>query len=244
MVIYRELFYTIMVADELREFAVALRKLKISAPRSALGARVPSMMSTLGMHEKDFQTFMSETYDRSLEAGLKPEKVAYYLKQVVDLCDSMPLEQIPDHIQQQITRKHQLEEEIQSLQARELESRKRVAEAVEDEGLTLKDLNVFSEFKTEVNKQLGIPVVNYSAFVNTIKGVRQLGYDPKSIMAKVSYFEELQWGEEKLKDSIDSLANRKNNLQKECTFLQSDIDVHSLTISKYKELEDIEFYPS
>ena len=72
-------------------------------------------------------------------------------------------------------------------------------------------------------------------------GVRQLGYDPKSIMAKVSYFEELQWGEEKLKDSINSLAKRKNNLEKECTFLQSDIDVHSLTISRYKELEDMGF---
>jgi hypothetical protein len=35
----------------------------------------------------------------------------------------MPLEQIPDHIEQQLTRKQQLEEEIKALQARELEFR-------------------------------------------------------------------------------------------------------------------------
>jgi chaperonin cofactor prefoldin len=229
------------VADELREFAVGLRKLKISAPRCALGARVASMMSSLGMHENDFQTFMSETYDHCLEVGLKPERVAYYLKQVLDLCDSMPLEQIPDHIEQQIARKQQLEEEIQTLQARELESRKRVDIAMKEVDVSLKDLNEFSEFKTEVNKQLGIRVVNFSAFVNTIKGVQQLGFDPKSIMAKVSYFEELEWGEQKLKVSIDSLAKSKNNLEKDCTGLQSEIDVRSLTISKYKELEDMGF---
>jgi len=142
------------VADELREFAVGLRKLKISAPRCALGARVASMMGSLGMNENDFQTFMSETYDRCLEVGLKPERVAYYLKQVLDLCDSMPLEQIPDHIEQQIARKQQLEEEIQTLQARELESRKRVDIAMKEVDVSLKDLNEFSEFKTEVNKQL------------------------------------------------------------------------------------------
>jgi len=144
------------VANELSEFAVALHKLKISAPRCALGARVASMMSGLGMHENDFQTFISETYDRCLGVGLKPERVAYYLKQVLGLCDLMPLEQIPDHIEQQITRKQQLEEEIQTLQARELESRKRVDVAVQDEGVSMNDLNEFSEFKTEVNKQLGI----------------------------------------------------------------------------------------
>jgi hypothetical protein len=35
----------------------------------------------------------------------------------------MPLEQIPDHIEQQLTRKQQLEEEIKALQVRELEFR-------------------------------------------------------------------------------------------------------------------------
>src|SRR5437773_4860055 len=74
------------VGDQLREFAVALRKLRISSPQCALGARVASMMSSLSVDESDFQTFMSETYDRCLRMDLKPERVAHYLKQVLDLC--------------------------------------------------------------------------------------------------------------------------------------------------------------
>ena len=42
------------VADELREFALALRKLRITAPRSAVGARVAYMMSKIGLDEDAF----------------------------------------------------------------------------------------------------------------------------------------------------------------------------------------------
>ena len=78
------------VADELREFALALRKLRITAPRCAEGARASSMMTNLGIDENDFYSFMSETYDHCIKSGLQPERIAHNLKQMLDLSESVP----------------------------------------------------------------------------------------------------------------------------------------------------------
>jgi len=105
------------VADELREFALALRKLRITAPRCAVGARVAYMMSKLGLGEDAFHSFMSETYDRCAKLGLQPERLSHDLKLLTDLSESVPWDEIPAHIDEQIARKKNLEEEIQTLES-------------------------------------------------------------------------------------------------------------------------------
>ena len=178
------------VADELREFALALRKLRITAPRCAEGARAASMMTNLGIDENDFYSFMSETYDHCIKSGLQPERIAHNLKQMLDLSESVPWEQIPDHIEQQVARKQVLEQEIQRLEEEASEARRRLLNALEEEQATTELLNLFSNFTREVRKHR-IPMDDLPAFVNTINDVRQLGYDPNSILSKVSNFEKL-----------------------------------------------------
>ena len=86
------------VADELREFALALRKLRITAPRSAVGARVAYMMSKIGLDEDDFYLFMSETYDKCIKLDLQPERLSHDLNLLTNLSESVPWDQIPAHI--------------------------------------------------------------------------------------------------------------------------------------------------
>src|SRR5439155_10985225 len=139
-----------------------------------------------------------------LRMDLKPERVAHYLKQVLDLCGSMPLEQIPDYIGLQVARKQRLEEEIQTLQARESEAKKRADIAMEAEAVTLIQLDQFSNFKRELNEH-GIPLVDVSMFAKTMSGVRRLGYDPQTIVSKVSDLELLEIVENNLKDRVEFL---------------------------------------
>jgi hypothetical protein len=161
------------VADELRELALALKKIRITAPRCAEGARVASMMTNLGIHENDFYSFMSETYDRCIKSGLQPERIEHNLKQMLDLSKAVPWEQIPDHIEQQVAKKEHLEREIQRLESEALEARRRLDNVLEEEAATMKELNQFSNF-TKVRKHR-IPMEELPAFVKTINGVRQLG---------------------------------------------------------------------
>jgi hypothetical protein len=225
------------VADELREFALALRKLRITAPRSAVGARVAYMMSKIGLDEDDFYSFMSETYDRCVKLGLQPERLSHDLKLLTDLSESVPWDEIPAHIEKQTARKKHLEEEIQRLESVASEAKKRLDKALEDEAVTMKDLNDFSNFRREMNKHQ-VAMVDAPLTIRTINDVRELGYDMNTLVSKVSNFEQLQIVEKELKDFS---TKRKDKLESDCKYFESQIEVHSQTLAKYGELEDMGF---
>lgn len=105
-----------------------------------------------------------------------------------------------------------------------------------DEVATIKDLNEYSYFRTEMDKNR-IPMVDVPEVVETMNGLRQRDYDANSIVSKLSNFEELQIVEKELKDSVELLTKKKDIPEKECGFLESEMDVHSQVISKFKELE-------
>jgi hypothetical protein len=205
------------VADELREFALALRKLRITAPRSAVGARVAYMMSKIGLDEDDFYSFMSETYDRCVKLGLQPERLSHDLKLLTDLSESVPWDEIPAHIEKQTARKKHLEEEIQRLESVASEAKKRLDKALEDEAVTMKDLNDFSNFRREMNKHQ-VAMVDAPLTIRTINDVRELGYDVNTLVSKVSNFEQLQIVEKELKDFS---TKRKVKLESDCKYFES-----------------------
>ena len=82
---------------------------------------------------------------------------------------------------------------------------------LEEEAVTTKDLNQFSNFTREVRKH-GISIEDLSALVKTIDGVRQLGYEQKTILFKLSEFESILMTEKDLMDRVDSFTTRKISL--------------------------------
>ena len=63
-------------ADGLRELAVTLKKIGITPAQCALGFRAAMTMNRLGVKEEDFESFMSDVYNRSKNLGLTPESLA------------------------------------------------------------------------------------------------------------------------------------------------------------------------
>ena len=58
-----------LVADELRELAVNLRKIGITPGECAIGCRISRLMKKLGIGNDQFQSFLSDIYKRSVELG-------------------------------------------------------------------------------------------------------------------------------------------------------------------------------
>jgi Homeodomain-like domain len=226
------------VADELREFALALRKLGITAPGSAVGARVAYMMSKLGLDEDAFYSFMSETYDRCIKLGLQPERLSHDLKLLTDLSESVPWDQIPAHIEEQIARKEKLEQEIQTLESVASEAKTRLDMALEQEAVTVKVLNEYSDFRTEMSKNR-IPSADLPAFVKTIKGIQELGYDANSIVSRISNLESLEAEHNKLKESVESLASKKWELEIDCRHLDDLTSTQTQALATYGQLESV-----
>lgn len=76
------------------------------------------MMNRLGVKEDSFESFMADTYDRCKNLGLTPENITSYLADLLEFSKSIPITDIPNHIDRGKQEKKKLEEEIAILQER------------------------------------------------------------------------------------------------------------------------------
>jgi hypothetical protein len=97
-------------ADALRELGIMFRKLGITAPQSAIGFRLASILKDLGVDEENFRDFVSHIYSQCNDIGLKPECIAYNTKQILDLSGPIPISEIPNYIQEKTNRRRTLED--------------------------------------------------------------------------------------------------------------------------------------
>jgi hypothetical protein len=84
-----------------------------------------------------------------------------------------------------------------------------------------------------------ILMANLPAFVKSIKGVLQLGYDPNSIVSRVSNLESLEAEHKKLKESVESLTNTKRELEIDCHHLDDLTSTHTQALATYGQLESV-----
>jgi hypothetical protein len=87
-------------ADALRELGIMFQKLGITAPQSAIGFKLASILKDLGVDEEKFGDFVSQIYNQCKDSGLKPEHIANNVKQILDLSRSVRVSEIPNYIQE------------------------------------------------------------------------------------------------------------------------------------------------
>ncbi|MFZ0895794.1 MAG: hypothetical protein WAZ77_14960, partial [Candidatus Nitrosopolaris sp.] len=213
------------VAEDLRELAVTLRKLRMDPSRCALGARIASMMKIFGLDEEEFDQFISVIYKDCITLGIKPNKVADNLKQLLELCQQIPLPEIPNYIQQQKTQKRKLEQELQELEARVLDAKNRADMALKEERITRQDLN----FKRDLWKR-EISMDETLQFLDALEGIRKLGFDPATAVAKYRNFLEREAGN----IAIEELRKEVNNLHEKA-------NAHRLVMSEFEQLKSMGF---
>lgn len=164
------------LADQLRDFAVTLRKLGITPGQCATGFRIAMMMNRLGIKEDSFESFMSDVYHRCKNLELTPENIASYLTDLLEFSKSVPFSKMTNYIQQKVDEKEKLEQEIKNLEddvgILQMEKRDYQAfrdGALEDMKLTKEELRSYSSHKAELAKY-GIPVSDFSKLAKITNG--------------------------------------------------------------------------
>ncbi|MGB6594689.1 MAG: hypothetical protein WBE68_24565 [Candidatus Nitrosopolaris sp.] len=183
-------------ADELRELAVTMKKVGITAAQCAFGFRVATLMLRVGVDEDSFESFILDVYNRCNDIGLSPENISLYLADLLEFSKSvLPLSKIPNYIKEKTNEKGELKQEIENLnlQIETLQQQKKDAEsfrdkALQDEGMTSSGLKWYSDLREELRKY-GTPVDDIPRFVKAMKGVKQLNYDASSIITRLTNFE-------------------------------------------------------
>jgi hypothetical protein len=73
--------------------------------------------------------------------------------------------------------------------------------------------------------------------VETVVVAKQLGFDPKVIVEKVSNLAKMEADKKVLEEKVQFLDKRRNDLQSKCGDLETEVLVHTHTISIYDDLE-------
>jgi hypothetical protein len=89
----------VAAADELRELAVTLKRIGISAAQCALGFRIATIILKTGIDEDSFESFILDVYNRCNDIGLSPQSISSYLQDLVEFSrDVLPISKIPGYI--------------------------------------------------------------------------------------------------------------------------------------------------
>jgi hypothetical protein len=223
-------------ADDLRELVLLLRKIGISASRYAEGARIASYLVKLGINDEGFSQFISGIYGSCKKIDLQPDKVAYLLKLLHEIPESVPPQQFQEYIELQKTQIQTSKEEIERVQLRIRNEKRNLAVVLEDHGTTLDELTQFSSFKA-VMRNNGITLGDSLRFVEAVVGAKKLGFNARLIVEEVSNLMNLEKDQKSLEGSVKSLDEKIQELKQNCSNLEQEESAHSYSISIYKDLE-------
>jgi hypothetical protein len=235
-------------ADELRELAVTLKKVGITAAQCALGFRIAAVMLNVGVKEDSFESFILDVYNRCKDIGLSPENISFYLQDLIEFSRTiLPLSKIPEYIKEKTDEKRKLQQEIENIkiQKETLLREKRDAESIRDTALqqqrmTISELKCYSQLKAELIKYR-IPVDDISKFAKIVDSLREHGYDVGKVINIFSDFQLLRSNHGILQSGVQSLQNNINNLEQRRATLEASVKMHSQAISKYQHLKDMGF---
>jgi hypothetical protein len=234
-------------ADELRELAVTLRRVGITAAQCALGFRIATLMLKIGVKEDSFESFISDVYNRCKDIGLSPRDTASHMADLLEFSKTVPLSKIPDYIKEKTDEKRKLEEKIEDLEVytEVLQEQKKDAEslrdkALQDERMTSSELKWYTDLKAELGKY-GIPIDDITKLAKFVNNLKECEYNVEKTITESLNLEVLRTTHKHLQENIPSLENRKKDLERECSTLETMIAIHNQVLSKYHNLEVMGF---
>ena len=73
------------IAEDLRELSISLKKANITPVQCSIGFRVARIMQRLGITEEQFESFMSDVYDRCQKLELGSDQIEKYLTETINI---------------------------------------------------------------------------------------------------------------------------------------------------------------
>ena len=231
--------WVLLLADELRELAVTMRKVGVTAVQCALGFRFATITHNVGVDEDSFESFILDVYNRCKDIGLSPENISFCLTDLLEFSGTvLPLSKIPDYIKEKTDEKRKLEQEIEKLKAQieTLQLEKSDAEsALQEESMTTSDLKWYSE------RKYSIPVDDLSKFGKIVDNIAKYGYDVRKIIEEFSDLESLGLKRDTLQQLVHENDNKINTLSQQRSMLEELVNKHNQTLSTYQQLDAMGF---
>jgi hypothetical protein len=232
-------------ADALRELAVTLRRLGITAAQCALGFRTAALMLRIGVKEDSFELFILDVYNRCKDIGLSPQNIALHLTDLLEFSKTVSLSEIPQYLREKTNEKAKLEEEkenlevvIELLQEEKSHAQSLLDKALQDEKTTSSELKWYTNLREELRKY-AIPVDDIPKLAKLFNNIAQYGYNIENVVNEFLNLEAIRVRHKYLQEEIQSLENTEKDLKQRCSSLEEEELIRTHRISLYHELEKI-----
>jgi hypothetical protein len=185
--------------ESVQELAVQSKKQGIALSDLASRFRLYNIIKKSNTNEDQIESFISNcTISGTGVEVLPPEKIIDLVNQLFNISrsESIPLEQVPDYIQQKLEEKQKLEEQIKESEA-VLQS-KNVCIGAIDEHIHLNE---------ELGKH-GLSTKHTCKLLNVIKNIEEQGFNTKKIVAKAMSIKSLKDSEKHLRNNCEMLTKR------------------------------------
>jgi hypothetical protein len=235
------------IVDDLRQLSLSLKKGGITPIECAIGFRIAKMMQRFGINEEQFEYFMAEIYNKCQILEFSPNQIGEYLKETVNLSNTVFPSQIPNYINTKKREIENLKEQTENMQKtiselnnKKLTVEKEIKSLIESNNTIREAIKWYDDVIKEL-KNNGIPIDNTAFFIQCLKSIKNEGYDVNKVIIKYSESIYLNESIEIQKATKQSVLQEIDDLENHKKFLDGQINQYLLKISKINELENIGF---
>jgi EAL domain-containing protein (putative c-di-GMP-specific phosphodiesterase class I) len=159
----------------------------------------------LGANQDQIESFIA-----NLANSLEPEKLIDVANQVAHASrsESVPLEDLEDHVKRKQEEKQRLEEEIKESRA-----------IFESTNVEIQTINDYKQLKAELNKY-HLSSDDPGRLLTVLNNIKNSGYDPRKILIEFSNIKSLKQREKALKDNCAMLEKRMSGDRQVIPLLQ------------------------
>jgi hypothetical protein len=234
------------IAEDLRELSISLKKANITPVQCSTGFRVAKIMERLGITEDQFESFMSNVYDRCQKLELGPDQIEKYLMETINISKIVFPSQIPNYINTKKIEIENLHMEFENIQKKITTSniQKTILEqelnSLADSNNVSREAVTWYKYIKNTFENAGISIDNVSTFIHCLNLMKGEGYDINKILRKFAEYENLDNLQQFHQETIEINQTELEKLLKQLKSLQEEVNLNQLKLSKLDQLEKLE----
>jgi 5'-3' exonuclease len=204
--------------ESVRELTVSIKKQGIGLSDLVCFVRLNNYIQKLGANQDQIESFIA-----NLANSPEPERLIEVANQVarLSISESIPLEDLENHLKQKEEEKQRLEEEIQQRRA-----------ILDSTNVDVQTISEYTHLKEELC-QYRLSTEDPTRLLSILQTIKQIGYEPQKIIATFASMKSLRQKEKLLKNNCKMLEKKLSRYRQVLPLLQ---DIQSMGISTDKLL--------
>jgi hypothetical protein len=232
------------IADDLRELSISLKKANITPIQCSIGFRVAKIMQRLGITEEQFESFMSDIYDRCQKLQLGPDQIEKYLMETINISKIVFPSQIPNYINTKKMEIENLETQIENIKQEILLSdiqkaslEKKLNSLADSSSISRDAITWYKSIKNAF-ENAGISIDSIPKFIHCLNIMKNEEYDITKILKKFVEYENIDDLKDFHQTTINMHKTQLDTLLKQEKSLQEQLNLIQLKLSKIQQLEE------